>query len=1082
MEENEESLNRKIGELIKLARTKPKDETERSRVSYLQEAEGTIFSESELSLLDNFLDEMLEFLSERSGSELNKFTLSFIEKAINKDPDVLKKAIQNLTFILDENTPYNPQIQKRAIATCTNIYPNILKWAYERKNDPEATKSWQLFAKLKARVLSFLDSPNEGFRVYSVKFMESVILTQSCRSDFSVVREGDSRFDLTGISLIDHRFISQRQMESEMNHAFTRLIDELSSSSITSQTLLAILQVLCNIAKQRPERMTQVISSLESLHINLPPTLATHQVKSLRKELRYHMLKMLRHPVNFSHHPRLQHLLTELGSSQSEIERNMPARQEVAAVVQKRSALARAAAGAAHQPGPSTSKEGPKRPGEGSGPEDSKKFKLNDEDYLDEGTAEILRSADGKQDLADASQKAIDITTDFVNDRLSLNVVVKLVSISLFTLPDEMPPAFQATFTRIDNAGTEEQKRHLARIIAMQLTREGIGPGIEHLREQQQRQYLARQAARLEGAVIPPTPGRENEKEKPTTSRDGGFARPAPPKKTRIAEWNIFKNTKELLLPQAESLSLMAFQRIMENERRANQGGAFLAQHQLLTRLATRYLSKTHEQFTELLIEYIIADQKNRAELALLWLNELFIQYGGYSVVLTAKGEPDAKEKYIRYDTALCSILGLLFNRKDNKETLFHRILLEVPLVTPAALTWLKKSCLDPIYGAFGMTTLREMILTRPRQRPELLKLFLSFSYYEPVISTERSGQVVYDARDNCVNTAKELYMVDYIRDDLRDAVVEMSYQLTLPFAPKDLIIQVRRLSAEEIEELRDETPWEEELVKAAIHLLVALLPSDDSLLIHLAQITAKSTKDAQRTIFNCIVQAIKAIDMHSKELLKTIEECPVGAEVLIARIVNLLTERNAPTQELVEKVKALHKQRNTDIRSLLPIMTGFEKQELLELIPKFVMNATFQKSVPIFFKKLLFGRHIQTHEPLLSPVELLLQLHHCEPKGMIEMGHLVHNTDLLIVDRSGLFNLGKEVVAQALEVLLNEYPFSKLLFHSLQKIYDRYPSLKGFIIKMLTNVAERYDKDEDLQRLVAKLQQGQRDPLAVQN
>ncbi|CAD5225913.1 unnamed protein product [Bursaphelenchus okinawaensis] len=1081
MAEEEENVNKKIGDLLRQARLpRRKDGEEKPPISYLEEAQNLIFSESELSLLDNFLDEMLEFLSERADPEFCKFTLGFIEKAVEKDPDVLKKITHNLNYVLHEKTAFSDQVQKRAIAVCSNIYPNVLKFAYERKNDSEAQKTWNMFNLVKARILAFIDSEDEGFRIYCVKFMETVILTQSSRSDFSVVTEYQKRFDLTGLSLIDHRFISQRQMESEMNHIFSRLIDELNSSTITSQTLLIILQVSCNIAKQRPERMTQVISTLESLHINLPPTLATHQVKSLRKELRYHMLKMLKHPINFSHHPRLQHLLTELGCSQSEIERNMPQRAEVAAVLQKRTALARAAAGAAHQAGPSTSKD--KKNGDGTN-DDSKKFRLNDDDYLDEGTAEILRGADGNKDLADASQKAVDITTDYVFDRLSLNVVVKLVSISLFTLPDEMPPAFQSTYTRIDNAGTEEQKKYLAKIIAMQLTKEGIGPGITFIREQKQQQYLARQSARMEGAVIPPTPGREDKLEGPSTSTtdEDKFVRPSLPKKSRITQWDILRNTKELLLPQAQNLSLMAFQRIMDNERRANQGGAFLAQHQLLTRLATRYLSKTHEQFTEMLIEYIIADQKNRAELALLWLNELFIQYGGYTVVLNSKGEPDVKEKYVRYDTALCSILGLLFNRKDNKETLFHRILLEVPLVTPAALTWLKKSCLDPIYGAFGMTTLREMILTRPRQRSELLKLFLSFSYYEPVVSAERSGQVVYDARDNCVTTAKELYVVDYIRDDLRDAIVEMSYQLTSPTAPKEIVVQVRRLSNEEADLLEDDTPWDESLVKAVIHLLVTLLPSDDSLLKHLAEITAKTTKDAQRTIFNCIVQGIKAIDMHSQALLDTIENCPPGAEILIARIVNLLTERNAPTQELVAKVRNLHNKRNTDIRSLLPVITGFDKEELLNLIPKFVMNATYHKSVPIFFKKLLYGRHIQTHEPLLSPVELLIELHHCEPRGMIEMGHLVHNTDLLLVDKTGLFQLGKEVVAQAIELLLNEYPISKLLHHSLQKIYERYPSLKNFIINMVKNITERHEYDEELQKLVVKLE-GQRDPLTVQN
>lgn len=81
---------------------------------------------------------------------------------------------------------------------------------------------------------------------------------------------------------------------------------------------------------------------------------------------------------------------------------------------------------------------------------------MDDDEYVDEGTAEILRGGAGQQaDITDASQRAIDITTEFVYERLSLNVVVKLVTIALMTLPDEMPPAFQSSYTNISPAGTD---------------------------------------------------------------------------------------------------------------------------------------------------------------------------------------------------------------------------------------------------------------------------------------------------------------------------------------------------------------------------------------------------------------------------------------------------------------------------------------------------------------------------------------------------------------------------------------------------------------------------------------------------
>ena len=78
------------------------------------------------------------------------------------------------------------------------------------------------------------------------------------------------------------------------------------------------------------------------------------------------------------------------------------------------------------------------------------------------------------------------------------------------------------------------------------------------------------------------------------------------------------------------------------------------------------------------------------------------------------------------------------------------------------------------------------------------------------------------------------------------------------------------------------------------------------------------------------------------------IEQCPEsktasrGAETLVARIVSLLTEREHPTKELVKAVRKLHYTRQTDIRSLIPILNGLNRDELMSLIPKFVLEPKY--------------------------------------------------------------------------------------------------------------------------------------------
>lgn len=57
---------------------------------------------------------------------------------------------------------------------------------------------------------------------------------------------------------------------------------------------------------------------------NLPPTLAKSQVSSVRKNLKLHLLSVLRHPSSGDFQPQITTLLVDLGTQQAEIARSMP--------------------------------------------------------------------------------------------------------------------------------------------------------------------------------------------------------------------------------------------------------------------------------------------------------------------------------------------------------------------------------------------------------------------------------------------------------------------------------------------------------------------------------------------------------------------------------------------------------------------------------------------------------------------------------------------------------------------------------------------------------------------------------------
>uniref|UniRef100_A0A914HYH0 Symplekin C-terminal domain-containing protein n=1 Tax=Globodera rostochiensis TaxID=31243 RepID=A0A914HYH0_GLORO len=249
--------------------------------------------------------------------------------------------------------------------------------------------------------------------------------------------------------------------------------------------------------------------------------------------------------------------------------------------------------------------------------------------------------------------------------------------------------------------------------------------------------------------------------------------------------------------------------------------------------------------------------------------------------------------------------------------------------------------------------------------------------------------------------------------------------------------------------------PWDESLIRAGLFLLLSLLPLDHSLLNHLASVYARAGTEIKRMTFKSIEVAIKSIGMHSEELLNMINECPSEAETLVARIVHLLTERTPPSAALVDSVRRLHYSRNTDVRSLIPILTGLNKEELFKLVPKFVLSAKNSNSVPAFFKKLLFGRHIETNEPLITALELLLELHRIKPNRK-EQGFLIQNMDILLVDANKEFTIGKDVLANTVETLLNDDPLPPVLFHTIQRIHENHPALNGFLSNVLIKIADK--------------------------
>lgn len=96
-------------------------------------------------------------------------------------------------------------------------------------------------------------------------------------------------------------------------------------------------------------------------------------------------------------------------------------------------------------------------------------------------------------------------------------------------------------------------------------------------------------------------------------------------------------------------------------------------------------------------------------------------------------------------------------------------------------------------------------------------------------------------------------------------------------------------------------------------------------------QVYVQTNGDIKRIILRLIENPIRNMGMDSSEFLKLVEECPKGAETLVTRVIHVLTDKEAPTPELVNRVRELYSTRISDVRFLIPVLNGLTKSEVSE-------------------------------------------------------------------------------------------------------------------------------------------------------
>nr|XP_039265830.1 symplekin-like [Styela clava] len=989
--------------------------TDPDKVNKLKQVQELIVNK-EPALLDSFTDEVLAFQADRSH-DVRKFVVGFMEEACKKDNELLMKVMANLNLLLADT---NANVTKKLIQSMTQLFRIVIYWLTKGSFISDSHKAcWKVTCNIRDHIYELLDSVNDGVRTQTVKFVEKVILILSeIQRGSEVPKKTEPASSIDEIPL-NHALLKRDELKADGEIALQKLLGFIANPAISSVNLMAAMGTLSAIAKQRPQFMGTVVQAFEALHANLPPTLAKTQVASVRKHLKMQLMNMLRLFSSTQYHPQITNLLYDLGTTSSEIAKNMPKLSQ------------RQSAGSSRKRSPDEDK------GEGSG---NKKMKREVNEYDDD--VEIGPSTSSapapvpSEPVVNQHSVAIDITAKQLVPLLSPENVANLVLLSMVMLPDKMPDAFQASYTPIESAGTEDQISHLARLLSIQMTAMGVGSGVQKAAEMAAEEDAKKREKKLEeegkqklqiqtviGGTTKPTPVQEDtaqDKSKKnieamissqTVVPNRGLPR-------RIQGFRLESITTPLDLDTKDKIIKNAVLRVLRSEQAANAAGVHAQWSKILTSLVAQFGGDLHRA----LAMFILEDIRNRSSLAFAWLYEEFNIY-----LENSRGSND-KSAQENYDACLTGLLQGFREKPETRDSLFNKLVMQAPLLTDGAIKQVRLYCEDEKRSQSGIKLVKDLLHYRITRKMQFLRLLLDLC-----VSKNESTQT------EAVECIKSIFLQIELQDFIRTYAVTHLEYLSNSAPPLTLVPEGTPVDAK--------STWTETQMKQCMTLFLALLPLDHNLIETLAEVYVKTSADVKRVVLRILDKPVSQMGMESPQLLRLVEGCPKGAETLVTRMLHILTDKTHPTVELVQRVTDLYAKRVPDVRFLIPVLNGLEKNEVLKALPKLVrLNPPVVKGV---FNRLLGVNRGQQSEPSvssLSPVELLIALHNMD-SNTADVKSVIKATSLCFAEKAVYTS---EVLVTVINHLVEQAEIPTLLMRTVIQSLITYPRLSGFVMNVL--------------------------------
>ncbi|KAF7997379.1 hypothetical protein HCN44_005656 [Aphidius gifuensis] len=942
----------------------------------------------DIEMLPDYIDEVLAFVVDKSA-EVRKTICSFIEVAGDKQPDMIPKMLPSLLRLLSDDAS---AVVKRALRTSGRILRAALKWVASAVNvTPEIETAWGQISTLKVLILEMIGSDNDGIRTQAVKFLEGVVLLQTYPDSETTKKQDD--FSLEDIPLT-LKIARRRKLEEEAHHVLDELIKFHGSVHVSSLNLMTCMGSLATIAKFRPQFTSNVITALQSLQNDLPPTLTDSQVTSVTKHLKLTLLTLMKCPGSIEFASTIAKQLAKLGAKEQEIMKAYPKAEDIRKMKRRQQEIAAATA--------------------------AKRIKL--ETILpddDDDTENIIMEPIKLPDL-------VELTETYIVEHLSVEVATDLVMDSMAWVPDTMTTIFQREYQPPGTSDINIQRQTVAKLLSAQI-KQAIAKKFK--------KDIKDDDAVMEDLIKNPTitvaeakreRKREKDREKEKEAKATLEAEKTMNKsRARVKALKPIEVARPLTNDLKEKMFFMAINRILNAEKSAINSGAGGIRIKLLSTMA----STLNKSIQNSVLRYVTDDIKSRMELALSWLYEEYAIFQSFHRRTTLVTQTHEAPCY-SYNFILCTIISAIEEMQGKDRDIYlSRVYLESPLITEDAITALKSLSANESRGFAPLYLLKEMVIRRPTKQLIFLNVLFQHCAHEKLIIRDAAIKIVVDL---------------YNRNELKSSI-EAYAVLYLSFLQKSCPPEL--VFGEERGRPNIENHWTESTTKACLSLYLSLIEKHQDLIQELARVYPTMSPDVKRIVLRLVEAPVKSLGMSSPQLLGLVENCPKGSEVLVTRIIHILTDKTTPSVELVTRVRELYQTRVSDVRFLIPVLNGLPKKEVLSALPKLIkLNPVVVKEV---FNRLL-GVHNNDsgipHTSPITPADLLIALHTID-LNKTELKTVMKATSLCFAEKQVYTH---EVLGVVINNLMEMNPLPTLLMRTVIQSLTLYPKIIGFVMNIL--------------------------------